>query len=103
MANTIKLNGYTFTVHKSKNTEQMLEGLKRYAYRWLDDCYTNPSETKKAIFKEWNEWAYLNDVEYFGVSGYNGFHFSLQGLVTHEGHKYILHITASSKKAYIVD
>ena len=101
MNKTITLNGHTFTVHRSKYAK--VENLHRYAGRWLTDCYANPSTTKQAIFKEWNEWAWLNDVEYFGVSSYNAHRFSLQGLVEHLGHTYILSITSTSNKAFIID
>ena len=101
MIKTITLNGHTFEVHRIKYAK--VENLERYSGRWLNDCYTNPSTTKQEIFKEWLEWAWLNDVEYFGVSGYNTYSFSLQGLVQHLGHTYILAITSTSNKAYIID
>ena len=98
---TITLNGIEFSVHRSKYAK--VENLERYAHRWLTDCYANPSKSKKEIFKDWSEWAYLNDVEYFGVSSYNTFGFSLQGLIQHLGHTYVLSITPKSNKAYIID
>lgn len=101
MKKTILLNGRTFEVRKSKYA--CVENLKRYANRWLYDCYANPTPSKKAIFKEWAEWAWVNDVEYFGVSSYNKFQFSLQGLVKHEGEYYILNITSAHNIAYIVE
>ena len=103
MLKTIVLNGKTFTVVKSKNTDVLIENLKRYAYRSIYDCYTNPSRVKVDIYKDWEIWSFLNDVKYFGVSGYNGYQFSLQGLVEHLGHSYILRITANNKVAYILD
>lgn len=81
---TITLNGHTFEVHFSKYTQ--VENLARYAGRTIYQCYDRPSTTKVSIYKEWEEWAYLNDVQYFGVSSYSGFQFSLQGLVQHLGH-----------------
>ena len=101
MSKTITLNGHTFTVHKSKYAKE--ESLHRCSGRWLDDCYTRPSKAKQEIFKEWLEWAWLNDVEHFGVSSYNTFGFSLQGLVSHLGHTYILNITPNYNRAYILD
>ena len=98
---TIRLNGHTFEVHRSKYAK--VENLQRYAHRCLNECYSNPSTTKQAIFKEWYEWAYLNDVEYFGISSFNAHRFSLQGLVQHLGHTYILSITASHNIAYLID
>ena len=103
MGNTMWLNGRLFRVHKSKYAEDYKKDLARHAYRSIYQCYTKPSEAKVAIYKDWEEWAYLNDVEYFGVSGYSCFQFSLQGLVQHNGHTYILHITKDSNKAYIVE
>lgn len=101
MKNTITLNGHTFTVHRSKYVN--MDILHRYSGRTLDDCYARPSYSKQYIYKMWEEWAHLNDVEYFGVSGYNGFQFTLQGLVHQNNHTYILHITKSGNKAYIVE
>lgn len=101
MKKTIVLNGITFEVHKSKAISTT--SLKEYAGRTIHDCYTRPSYSKEYIYKMWEEWAYLNDVEYFGVSGYNGFQFTLQGLVHHERNTYILHISKTTNKAYIVD
>ena len=101
MAKTIVLNGIHFEVHKSKAISTTF--LQEYAGRTIYDCYSKPSYSKECIYKMWEEWAYLNDVEYFGVSGYNGFQFTLQGLVKHDGHTYILHITKTTQKAYIVD
>lgn len=101
MKEKIMLNGQIFTVHKSKHAS--IENLQRYNGRWLTDCYTKPSKTKQEIFNDWLEWAYLNEVEYFGVSSYNVHRFSLQGLVEHGGHKYILHITSRYNKAYIIE
>ena len=98
---TITLNGVQFEVHKSKATSTVF--MERYAGRSLTDCYERPSYSKQYIYKMWEEWAYLNDVEYFGISGYNGFQFTLQGMVEHEGKTYILHITKSANKAYIID
>lgn len=101
MSKTIVLNGHTFTVHKSKYAK--VENLQRYSGRWLNECYSNPSTAKQEIFKEWLEWAWLNDVEHFGVSSYNTFGFSLQGLVEHLGNTYILEITPKHNRAYILN
>ena len=101
MNKTITLNGYTFTVHRSKYAK--VENLHRYAGRTIYDCYDRPSDTKVSIYKMWDEWAYMNDVKYFGISSYSGFQFTLQGLVEHGGNKYILHITKSANKAYLIE
>ena len=100
MKKTIVLNGVTFEVHEAK--EDALDFIQEYAGRTLDQCYANPSYSKKYIYKMWEEWAYLNDVQCFGVRSYNGFMFTLQGVVSHVGHRYILHITKSANKAYLI-
>lgn len=97
----IRLNGHSFEVHRSKYAK--VENLARYAGRTIWECYDRPSTTKVSIYKEWLDWAVLNDVQYFGVSSYSGFQFSLQGLVEHEGKMYLLAITKSANKAYIID
>lgn len=95
------LNGQEFSVHRSKYAK--VDNLFRYSGRTIYDCYDRPSTTKVSIWKEWEEWAYLNDVAYFGVSSYSGWQFSLQGLVYHNDKCYILSITKSANKAYIID
>ena len=94
----IVLNGVTFKVKKVSVIN--LDELERYSGRTLNDCYASPSYAKQYIYKMWEEWAYLNNVEMFGVSGYNGFQFTLQGLVEHEGNVYVLHITKTNNIAY---
>lgn len=98
---SITLNGERFEVHRSKYAK--VENLARYAGRTIYQCYERPSTAKVHIYKEWEEWAYLNDVQYFGVSSYSGFQFSLQGLVEHEGKTYLLSITKSHNYAYIIE
>lgn len=100
MSKTIVLNGVTFEVIKSKVERTTF--LHEYSGRTLDDCYAKPSYSKQYIYKMWEEWAYLNDVKYFGVSGYNGFQFTLQGMIEHCGNTYVLHITKSRNIAYLV-
>ena len=101
MGKTITLNGATFEVHRSSRISEDM--LHRYSGRTLSECYTNPSKIKREIYKEWFEWAELNDIDYFGVLSYNAHRFSLQGMVEHLGHTYILIISASSNKAYMID
>lgn len=98
---TITLNGHSFEVHKSKYAK--VENLARYAGRSLYDCYEKPSTAKQEIYKEWLEWVWLNGVMYFGVQSYSSHMFTLQGLVEHCGHTYILHITPAHNYAYIID
>ena len=98
---TITLNGHRFEVQKSKYAK--VENLARYSGRTIYDCYERPSTAKVAIYREWEEWAYLNDVQYFGVSYYNCSHFSLQGLVEHSGKLYILRITSCHNIAYEIE
>ena len=97
---TIEIGGATFTVHKSKLTN--LTFMQQYAGRTLAQCYERPSYSKQYIYNMWLEWAIRNDIQYFGISGYNGFQFTLQGLIEIDNITYILHITKTANKAYIV-
>ena len=98
---TIEINGVTFEVHKSSMVSTVY--LDRYAGRGINDCYERPSYSKKYIYNNWLEWATATGVQQFGISGYNGFQFTLQGIIEIDGVTYVLHITKSANKAYIVD
>ena len=98
---TIEINGVTFEVHKSKAVSTVF--LDRYAGRTINDCYERPSYSKTYIYNNWLEWATNAGVEQFGISGYNGFQFTLQGKIEIDGITYILHITKSANKAYIIE
>ena len=97
----ININGMNFEVHKSKYAS--VDSLSRYAGRTIYDCYDKPAMAKISIYNDWLKWAYENNVEYFGISSYNGFRFSLQGLIEYEETIYILNITSNSNKAYIIE
>ena len=97
----IYLNGHRFEVKRSKYAN--VESLSRYAGRTIYDCYSRPSSTKLSIYKEWKEWAYLNDIMYFGVRSYNINMFTLQGLVEYNENTYMLDITPSHNYAYLID
>lgn len=57
MKQYIKLNNETFEVKKLKYE------LKYLDYKTLDDCYINPSETKRAIYRYWLEWRNKLDLD----------------------------------------
>ena len=101
MRDTIEVNGMTFEVHKYKNAS--VGDLARYAFRDLHDCYKNPSSTKLAIFNKWALWAIETEVEYFGVCSHNTRMFTLQGLLWYRGKRYILRISPSHNRAYLID
>lgn len=50
MKQYIKLNSETFEVKKLKYEPEHLD------YKTLEDCYTNPSKIKRAIYNDWLEW-----------------------------------------------
>lgn len=62
--------------------------------RTVYDCYDRPSDAKRAI---WEDWAnYILDTfrtVRFGVESYNGFQFTISGVVEWEGQQYQLYIT----------
>lgn len=101
MSNTIKIGKHIFTVQRSKYAS--VNNLTRYAGRTLTDCYTKPSPTKASIYIDWLKWASDNGVDYFGVNSYNTSIFTLQGLIEIDSTIYLLHITPSSNKAYIIE
>lgn len=101
MSKSIKIGNETFSVHRSKYTNP--NRLTYYDGRTLADCYTKPSFAKLSIYNEWLKWSVENNINHFGVSSYNTFGFSLQGLATVNGVDYVLSITPSSNKAYIVE
>lgn len=101
MSKSIKIGNKTFSVHRSKYTNP--NRLAYYEGRTLTDCYTKPSATKISIYNEWLHWAVDNNITHFGLSSYNSNVFSLQGLATVDGVDYVLIITPSSNKAYIVE
>ena len=61
--------------------------------RTLQDCYKKPSVKKQKIYNDWKKWAEENDVMSFGVSGYNSYVFSLNGIIVYEMIKYYIYIT----------
>ena len=97
----IEINGVQFEVHKSKAVSTTF--LEQYAGRTLIDCYERPSYSKQYIYNNWLEWACRNEVQQFGISGYNGFQFTLQGKIELDGKTYILHITKTANKAYEIE
>lgn len=96
----LEIGGKYFEVHKSKYVG--IESVRRYSGRTLNECYAQPSKIKQEIYNEWFMWAYKNEVHYFGVSSYNSMTFSLQGLAEVDGQLYVLAITKTTNKAYIV-
>ena len=96
----ITVNGKTFSVHKSKYAN--VNNLGYYAGRTLYDCYERPSATKVSIYNDWLKWASDNNVYHFGVSSYNAHTFTLQGLLEYEGKTFLLSISASANKAFII-
>ena len=100
MSKTITINGVDFQVIRSKTASTLY--LSRYAGRTVYDCYERPSYSKTYIYNNWLEWATNAGVEDFGVRGYNGFQFTLQGKIVIDGNTYVLYITKTSNKAYLI-
>ena len=99
---TITVHGERFEVIKPKYPQHHYDMLEYHAGRPLDECYDRPSPAKQEIYGHWLDWAFACGVHYFGVSGYNCMQFTLQGLLHHEGHRYVIRITKSRNIAYLV-
>ena len=87
MKKTLEINGVTFELGKP-----VPEG--HWSDRTVYDCYGRPSDAKRAI---WEDWAsYILDTfrtATFGVASYNGFQFTIDGVVDWEGQQYQLRIS----------
>lgn len=68
----------------------------------LDDCYNNPSGTKRVIYSGWINWSL--DVKYlscFDVDTYNTNMFTLSGVLEYsQGMVEVIHITPTKNILY---
>jgi hypothetical protein len=110
MAKTLTINGVNFEVKTPRKNKLSLESvintLDRNAGRTIYDCYDRPSEVKLSIYNEWLDWYTGCDddtVDYFGVSSYNGFNFSLQALAEVDGYYYLISITKANNTATLIE
>lgn len=86
MTKYTNINGIDFETHASKYAHIIINSiLTDNGLHTLEQCYTKPSETKRAIYNEWREW-YLSadNVVMFGIRSCNNFCFNLAGIVTDE-------------------
>lgn len=99
---TITIDGVTFELYNPRVKPSMkstLHSFQTWGYGYtVDDVYTRPSDTKRAIYKEWERWAYKNDVEYFGITGHNCMTFTLGGIINIDGQWYYMTITKCHNK-----
>lgn len=73
--NTIEIYGETFTVKHAISKLQYVSCLT------LENCYQTPSIYKRRIWEYWFTW-FVNQRNYmFGVRSYNGFMFTIEGIV----------------------
>lgn len=69
--------------------------------RGVNDVYSKPSETKRAIWVEWSNWFYDNQ-GFCTVASYNSNFFTIEGKVTDKltGKKYWCYITHANNYCY---
>ena len=101
MKKIIEIGGKSFEVQKRHIEKGIGEKMKQ---RTLWDCYNNPSSTKESIYREWQTWAYKNNLVLFGVRSYNCNVFTLECcyITANDGNIYYLEITPCNHRAYIV-
>lgn len=74
MKDTIILHNEIFTVMKPIKPQD-------FYGRTLLSCYEKPSIYKQGIYNEWVEWSKHLNIKNFGISSYNGFIFTLGGII----------------------
>lgn len=84
------------------NTKETV-GYAPIYYQTVDDVYDRPSETKRAIFKEWDSWFNANN-GYCTVASYNSNFFTLEGYVKNYDTRemWYCYITHAHNKCYKV-
>lgn len=104
MTNFTIINGKIFEVIHSKKTSDFVKWHTTHERaHTLEECYSRPSDAKRAIFKEWNEWAADTwpVVYQFGITSYNGFRFTLSALYDGELGEGFIQITAAHNRLYL--
>ena len=84
----IVLGGVIFEVGKP-----ILHSEATWTSRRLEECYDKPSSTKIAIWNDWLKWFMQFDEWHFGVSSYNGFMFTIEGVICDNDNWYKIYIT----------
>lgn len=104
MTRYTEINGEQFEVIHSKKTADYVKWHTTHdRAHTLDECYARPSATKRAIFKEWNNWAIISwpIVYQFGITSYNGFRFTLGALYDGDLGEGYIQITAAHNRLYL--
>lgn len=94
---TININGVTFDL---QNREIVLPIVEYHPHRTIWDCYSRPSERKKAIYGRWLNYANEVNAQGFTVSSYNCNFFSLEFQFKYDGIVYHAHITYAHNYLY---
>lgn len=102
MAKYVTLNGIEFKVitPKTDNYDYYNKLFDLRDYKTLSDCYARPSEAKRNIYAWWKYWFAslfgidgLSFKQFCGIRSYNGFMFTLVGIICYYGEDYIVDIT----------
>jgi len=101
MKQVIRIGTEEFTVEKETilTKQDFIDG-NYHQGRTLQDCYAKPSGIKKVIYEYWKNWSIENKAEYFSVASYNGFMFTLNGVIKIGQKDYVYMITKSYNKLY---
>ena len=104
MTKYTEINGEYFEIIHSKKTIDFVKWHTTHERaRTLEECYARPSDTKRAIFKKWNEWAADTwpVVYQFGITSYNSFLFTLGALYDGELGEGFIQITTAHNRLYL--
>lgn len=96
MTKTMKINGENFKIMKPISSFSLYTG----QFKDITECYNRPSQIKQAIFDDWVQWSCEAECEEFGIVGYNGFMFTLGGLIVLSGKMYYIYITKTRQEIY---
>lgn len=103
---TLEVNGEIFEVTTPKNSNvQRYVDLLTAIPRNIRECYVRPSVYKVEIYEYWKEWFHslsqYDDVtfkQFNGVTSYNGFQFTIGGLLEVGQREYIVVITKAHNR-----
>ena len=84
----IELGGVIF-----EECKPILHSEATWSTRRLEDCYDKPSVYKIEIWNDWSNWFKQFDECHFGVSSYNGFMFTIDGVICDNDQWYHIYIT----------
>ena len=95
---TIGNKDFTITNKTTTAVPFIMYRFGKLTERTLNECYTRPSKTKQAIYKEWVQWANENNAKRFGVCSYNTNIFTLDGLIKIGTDMYYIYITPTRQE-----